>query len=309
MPHSSTLYVGLDVHQESIAVASAREERDAEVIFLGTIGTRQGDIATLVRTLTSTATHWVVVYEAGPCGYWLYRYLTQKQLRCWVVAPSLVPKQAGDRVNTARREATRRARLRRSGELPPVYVPAVEDEALRDLSRAREETSRARKAAKSRLQAFRLRQEIRSAGRATWGPAPRRWLAAVVCPTPAQQLGFQEYGRAVSAPQDRRQRLAAALRAQVPAWRLHPVVQALQARRGVQFTVAVTRMADLGDLTRFDNPRPLMRDRGLTPTADSRGARRRPGPMTTAGHTFARRALMEGAWASRYPAKLRRPLP
>jgi len=309
MRHARTRYVGLDVHQESIAVAYAREERDAEVICLGTIGTRQCDIDTRVRTLTSKATHVVLVYDAGPCGYWLYRYLTKKQLRCWVVAPALVPKQAGDRVNTARRDATQRAQLRRSGDLTPVYVPAVEDEAIRDLSRAREEASRERQAAKSRLKAFLWRQEIRYEGRATWGPAHRRGLAEVVCPTPAQPMVFQAYVRAVSEPQERLQRLEAERREQVPAGRLHPVVQALQAMRGVQCTVAVTLIAALGDLTRVDHPRPLMRSLGLTPTEYSSGARRRHGPMTKAGHTFARRALIAGAWADRSPAQGSRQLP
>jgi transposase len=308
MRHSSTLYVGLDVHKESIAVAYAPEERGAEVVFLGTIGTRQCDIDKLIRTLTSKATQLVFVYEAGPCGYWLYRYLTRKHLTCWVVAPSCVPKKAGDRVKTDRRDATQLARLRRSGDLTPVYVPAVEDEAIRDLTRAREDAIRDLKAAKSRLKAFRLRQDIRYEGRATWGPAHLRWLAEVVCPTPAQQIVFQEYVRAVSEHQERLQRLEAELRDQVEVWHLAPVVQALQAMRGVQFTVAVTLMAELGDLSRFENPRQLMSSLGLTPSEYSSGERRRQGGITKAGNTFARRALIEGAWAYRYPAKVSRHL-
>jgi transposase len=308
MRHSSTLYVGLDVHKESIAVAYAPEERGAEVVFLGTIGTRQCDIDKLIRTLTSKATQLVFVYEAGPCGYWLYRYLTRKHLTCWVVAPSCVPKKAGDRVKTDRRDATQLARLRRSGDLTPVYVPAVEDEAIRDLTRAREDAIRDLKAAKSRLKAFRLRQDIRYEGRATWGPAHLRWLAEVVCPTPAQQIVFQEYVRAASEHQERLQRLEAELRDQVEVWHLAPVVQALQAMRGVQFTVAVTLMAELGDLSRFENPRHLMSSLGLTPSEYSSGERRRQGGITKAGNTFARRALIEGAWAYRYPAKVSRHL-
>lgn len=308
MRHSSTLYVGLDVHKESIAVAYAPEERGAEVVFLGTIGTRQCDIDKLIRTLTSKATQLVFVYEAGPCGYWLYRYLTRKHLTCWVVAPSCVPKKAGDRVKTDRRDATQLARLMRSGDLTPVYVPAVEDEAIRDLTRAREDAIRDLKAAKSRLKAFRLRQDIRYEGRATWGPAHLRWLAEVVCPTPAQQIVFQEYVRAVSEHQERLQRLEAELRDQVEVWHLAPVVQALQAMRGVQFTVAVTLMAELGDLSRFENPRQLMSSLGLTPSEYSSGERRRQGGTTKAGNTFARRALIEGAWAYRYPAKVSRHL-
>jgi transposase len=153
------------------------------------------DIDTLLRTPSSKATQLVFIYEAGPCGYWLFRYFTKKNLRCWVVAPSRVPKKAGDRLKTDRREAIQLARLRRTGDLTPVYVPTVEDEATRDLTRAREEAIRDLKAAQRRLNAFLLPQDIRYEGRATWGPAPRHWLAEVVCATPAQQLGFQEVER------------------------------------------------------------------------------------------------------------------
>jgi transposase len=309
MRHSSPLYVGLDVHQESIAVAYAPEERDAEGVFLGTIGTRQCDIDKLVRQLTSKAKQLVLVYEAGPCGYWLYRYLTKRHLRCWVVAPSLVPKKAGDRVKTDRRDAIQLARLMRSGDVTPVDVPTVEDEAIRDLARAREDASRDRKAAKTRLKAFLRRQDLRYEGRATWGPAHLRWLAEVVCPTPAQQIVFQEYARAVAEHDERLQRLETELREQVQDWRLAPVVQALQARRGVQFIVAVTLIAELGDLTRFENPRQLMSSLGLTPSEYSSSERRHQGTITKAGHTFARRALIEGAWAYRDPAKVSRHLP
>jgi transposase len=272
------------------------------VVFLGTFGTRQRDIDKLVRPRSSKATQLVFIDEAGPCGYWLYHDLTKKKLSCWGVAPSWVPQKAGDRVKTDRRDASQVARLMRSGDLTPVYVPAGGDEALR----AREDVIRDLKAAKSRLKAFLLRQDSRDEGRATWGPAPLRWLAEVVCPTPAQQIVFQADVRAVSEHQARLQRLEADLREQGQAWRLHPGVQAIQARRGVQFTVAVTRSAALGDLRRFDTPRQLMSDRGLTPSEDSRGERRRQGTITKAGNTFARRALIEGAWSYRYPAKVSR---
>jgi transposase len=172
--HSSTLFVGLDVHKDSIAVAYASEVSDTEVVFLGRIGTRQCDIDMLIRKLISKAKQLVFVYEAGPCGYWLYRYLTKKKLLCWVVAPSLVPKKAGDQVKTDRRDAIQLARLMRSGDLTPVYVPQVEDAAIRDLTRAREDAVRDLKAAKSRVKAFLRRQDIRYEGRANWGPAHLR---------------------------------------------------------------------------------------------------------------------------------------
>ncbi len=308
MQQSSTLYVGLDVHKESIAVAYVAQEHGAEVVSLGTIGTRQCDIDKLLRHLQSKGQQLVFVYEAGPCGYWLYRYLMKKGYVCWVVAPSLIPKKPGDRVKTDRRDARQLARLMRSGDLTPVYVPAVDDEAIRDLSRAREDTLRDLKAAKLRLKVFLLRHDIRYTGRAHWSPAHLRWLSEVVCPTPAQHIVFQAYVQTVTEQTARLQRLEHALRDQVTTWRFQPVVEALQALRGVQFTVAVTTVAELGDLTRFNNPRQLMNYLGLTPSEYSSGPRRQQGSITKTGNTHARRALVEGAWAYRYPAKVSRHL-
>jgi transposase len=308
MHQSNTLYVGMDVHKDSIAVAYVAKEPGAEVVYLGTIGTRHGDLDQLIRNMQSKAKQLIFVYEAGPCGYWLHRYLRQKGYECWVVAPSLIPKKAGDRVKTDRRDAVQLARLMRSGDLTPVYVPKEEDEAIRDLTRAREDALRDLKAAKFRLKAFLLRQDIRYTGQANWGPAHLRWLAEVVCHTPAQQIVFQEYVRAVNEHTERLQRLEQELHEQVKAWRLYPVIEALQALRGVQFTVAVTTVAELGDLTRFDTPRQLMKFLGLIPSEYSSGERRRQGSITKAGNTHARRALVEGAWAYRYPAKVSRHL-
>jgi transposase len=308
MHQSSTLSIGLDVHKESIAVAYVAQEHHAEVVSLGTIGTRQCDIDQLLRKMQSKSKHLIFVYEAGPCGYWLYRYLTKKSHVCWVVAPSLIPKKPGDRVKTNRRDAIKLARLMRSGDLTPVYVPTVDDEAIRDLCRAREDAIRDLKTAKFRLKAFLLRHDIRYTGRATWGPAHLRWLSEVVCPTPAQQIVFQEYIRAVTEHTECLGRLEQELTDQVQTWRLAPVVEALQALRGVPFTVAVTTVAELGDLTRFDNPRQLMNYLGLTPSEYSTGERRQQGGITKTGNSHARRALVEGAWASRYPAKVSRHL-
>jgi transposase len=308
MNQSSTLYVGMDVHKDSMAVAYVAQDHGAEVTYLGSIGTRQCDIDQLTRKMQSKAKHLIFVYEAGPCGYWLYRYLTQKDYDCWVVAPSLIPKKSGDRVKTDRRDAVQLARLARSGDLTAVYIPKVEDEAIRDLARAREDAISDLKDAKFRLKAFLLRHDIRYGGRANGGPAHLRWLSEVICPTPAQQIVFQEYVRAVHEHTERLQRLEQELQEQVKAWRLHPVVEALQALRGVQFTVAVTMVAEIGDLTRFENPRELMKFLGLIPSEYTSAERRRQGSITKAGNTHARRALVEGAWAYRYPAKVSRHL-
>jgi transposase len=305
---SSTLYVGLDVHKESIAVAYVAKDHHAEVVSLGTIGTRHCDIDKLIRNRPSKAKQLAFVYEAGPYRDWLYRYLRKKGDDCWVVAPSLIPKKAGDRVKTDRRDALQLDRLMRSGDLTPVHVPKEEDEAIRDLYRAREDAIRDLKAAKFRLKAFLLGQDIRYTGQANWSPVRLRWLSEVVCYTPAQQIVFQEYVRAVNEHTEHLQRLEQELRAQAGTWRLYPVVEALQALRGVQFTVAVATMAELCDLTRFNHPRQLMDYLGLTPSEHSSGERRRQGAITKAGNAHARRALIEGAWAYRYPVKVSRHL-
>jgi transposase len=259
---SKTLYVGLDVHKDSIAVAYAPEDRGAEVVGFA----------------------------------------------CHVVAPSLIPRKPGDLVKTDRRDAITLARLMRSGDLSAIYVPGVEDEALRDLSRGRDDAMQDLNRSKRRLKSFLLRQDIRYEGRANWNAAHLRWLSEVVCPTPAQQIVFQEYLRAVREQQERRQRVEGELHEAVKGWRLYPVVEAIQALRGVELTGAVILMTELGDITRFDNPRQLMSYLGLTPSEYSSGERRRQGGIAKAGNRHARRALVEGAWAYRYPAKVSRHL-
>jgi len=304
MPEPTTLFVGLDVHKASIAVAHASPDRAADVVYVGEIGTRESDIDKLLRRLHSHAARLVVAYEAGPCGYGLYRTLTEKGVSCLVGAPSLIPKRPGERVKTDRRDAAQLARLLRSGDLTAVYVPTIEDEAVRDLSRAREAAIGVLKDAKLRLKSFLLRHGLHYSGRATWNAAHLRYLAKVVCPTPAQQIVFQESLRAVSEQTERVQRLEDELVEVAATWRLRPVVDAFQAMRGVQSHTAVTLTAELGDLTRFDNPRQLAAFVGLIPSEYSSGASRRLGPITKAGNSHARRALVEAAWAYRYPAKV-----
>ena len=310
MSQSRTLYIGLDVHKDSIAVAYVAEEHGAEVTELGTIGTRQCDIDQLVRKLHATAKHLVFVDEAGPCGYWLSRYLTKKGHHCWVVAPSLMPNQAGDRVNTDRRDAIQLARLMRSGDLTPVSGPAVEDEAIRDLSRARGR----RLSPLSRPPSFVSKPCCSTMRSAIWVARPgarpiSRWLAAVVCATPAQHLVFQAYVRAVHEHTTRLQRLVQELAgtghilASAPGGR-GPCGPAWRAvHRGCDPRGRARRPARASE-----NPRQLMKYLGLIPSAYSSGERRRQGSITKAGNTHARRALVEGAWAYRYPAEEERPV-
>jgi transposase len=220
------------------------------------------------------------------------------------VAPSIIPKRPGDKVKTDRRDAVELARLLRSGDLTPVYVPSVEDEAIRDLCRARDAAREGCRDAKLRLKSFLLRLGLHYTGRASWNDAHKRYLAKVVCPTPAQQIVFQESIRAVDEQLARLERIERELLEFAPSWRLWPVVEALQALRGVEWVVALTVVAELGDITRFDNPRQLAAFVGLTPSEHSSGEKRRQGSITKCGNVRARRVLIEGAWAYRYPAKV-----
>ncbi len=304
MQQPTTVYVGMDVHKDSISVSYAASDLTGPPEFVGPIGTRKRDIDKMIRRLQSKASHLVFAYEAGPCGYVLYRHLTSKGFDCRVVAPSLIPKRAGDRVKNDRRDSMELARLLRSGDLAPVYVPSIEDEAIRDLCRARDATRITLKAAKLRLKSFLLRLGMHYTGRANWSDAHRRYLATVACPTPSQQIVFQEAVLAVDEQNERMHRIEHELRDLATSWRLYPVVESLQALRGVQWVVAMTVVAELGDLTRFDNPRQLAAFVGLTPSEHSSGPKRRLGGITKAGNSRARRVLVEGAWSYRFPAKV-----
>jgi transposase len=305
--NDSITYVGLDVHKESVAIALA-PATSPEVRSYGTVRGDLEAIDKVLRKLKSLGQTLRVVYEAGPCGYALYRHLTKVGIDCVVVSPSRIPKCSADRLKTDRRDAIALARLHRAGELTPVYVPDPADEAVRDLTRAREDAVWAHRRARQQLGALLLRQNIRYTGRAPWTAAHLRWLAEVVLPHPAQQIVFQEYLHAVEECHQRVDRITEQIREAVSAWRMAPVVKALQALRGVSLIVAATTLAELGDLTRFDKPQQLMAFLGLVPSQYSSGPRIRLGAITKTGNSHARRMIVETAWAYHFPAKVARAL-
>jgi transposase len=234
------------------------------VIDIGTIGTQQYAIDRLIRKLAGRGPL-QFVYEAGPCGFWLSRYLTSKGRSCTVVAPSLIPKSPGDRVKTDRRDARNLALGLRAGVLSAVHVPTPEQEAFRDVVRAWQQAKRDITAARQRLKSFLLRNDIRYTGRASWSAAHRRWLSELVLPSAPQQIVLQELIDAIAERERRRERLEVQLDRLAPDWDGYPLAQALQAFRGIQKTVAYTVVAETADLARFAHPARFMAWLGLVP--------------------------------------------
>jgi transposase len=296
MGHHS-MFIGLDVHKDTIDVSIADGHREGEVRHYGVIASDLEPLDKVVRALRAPDRRLHFVYEAGPCGFGIQRHLTHHGEDCIVVSPSMVPKRSGDRIKTDRRDSVTLARLHRAGELRAIYVPDAGDEAMRDLVRAREDAVVVGTQAKYRLKAFLLRQGRRYPGREGWTRAYRRWLADLSFPTAAQHTALQEYRDAIDETERRLERLTEQLRQLAPPWRWAPVVAALQALRGVSFVTAVALVAELGDLTRFRNPRELMAYLGLVPSEYSSGPSVRRGAITKAGNPHVRRLLAEAAWA------------
>ena len=301
-------FIGLDVHKATIAVAIATGGLRDAAEFLGTIENTPSALAKLLARFGRKHKRLSFCYEAGPCGYGVYRQLTEAGHACSVVAPALIPRRAGDRVKTDRRDAVSLAQLHRAGELTAIWVPDTAHEAMRDLVRARLTAVQGVRRARQQLSGFLLRHSRVYDRKTVWTRTHRHWLAGLRFEHPAQQIVLQDYIGAVTDAERRRDLLGEQIRLLLPDWSMAPVVVALQALRGVALVVAATLVAEIGDLTRFDNPRQLMAHLGLVPSEHSSGASVRRGGITKTGNAAARRAMTEAAWTYRLPARISRGL-
>jgi len=249
-----------------------------------------------------------IIYEAGPCGYALYRYLNGNGFRCIVTSPAMIPKRRSVRIKNDRRDALALARLYRAGELSGIYVPEPEDETVRDLVRARDDARVAERKAKQRLNSFLLRNNLIFSGKTKWTKTYFDWLGLVVIKYPAQKIALQEYIEAVHECSGRRERLSEQIRLAVEEWRMAPMVKAIQALRGVSLITAAITIAELGDLSRFSKPKELMAYLGLVPSEHSSGESIKRGGITKTGNSYARRVLVESAWTYKHHARVTRPL-
>lgn len=298
-------YIGFDVHKDNIVVSVAEAGRvDPEP--RGEIPNRPKSVRKLVERLSREYSGAVLLfcYEAGPCGYDLYRQIIGLGHDCQVVAPSLIPKKPGERIKTDRRDAHKLARSLRSGDLTVVWVPDREQESMRDLTRARGDFKILERKTRQQLNAFVLRHGFNwPSNRKRWTKIHYNWLESLKSPHDWQQVVLQEYIDAVRASSQRVTDMTAQMERALPGWSLAPVVEALVALRGIDKLAAMVLMAELGDISRFESPRQLMAFLGLVPSEHTSGGRRRQGGITKTGNSHARRMLVECAWSYRFPAR------
>ena len=304
MVHHSEAFVALDTSKLRNAVAIADAGRNGEIRYLGEIDNTEIATRKLVVQLAGKYARLTFCYEAGPTGYGLHRLIKSLGHDCMVVAPSLIPTKPGDRVKTNRRDAVNLAKLLRAGELIAVWVPDERHEALRDLVRARDAAAKDYRVKRQNVSSFLLRYGLHFQGKKTWGRTHMNWLTSIKLEHHEQRIAFEEMLLAVRQVRERIERLQQAMRDAVPDWSLASVVEALQALRGMDVVGAIVFLAELGDLSRFENPRQLMAYLGLTPSESSTGESVKRGGITKAGNTRARRLLIEAAWSYRFPPRV-----
>ncbi|WP_026688301.1 IS110 family transposase [Alteribacter aurantiacus] len=292
-------FVGLDVSKDKIAVAIADEGRELPRYY-GMIPHTPEAIKKLIKSIGDPHTL-RMCYEAGPTGYSLQRLLQSLDIQCEVIAPSLIPQKPGERIKTDRRDSIRLAQLYRAGELTPVYIPNSDDEALRDLVRAREDAKEDELRAKHRLSKFLLRNDIKPPkGVNKWTKKYRDWLDKLTFERSSLRVVFQEYYHQIKELEQRILRYEEEVKVQANEGVHAPMIQSLQALRGIALITATSLVAEVGSFRRFPTAGHFMSYVGLIPSEYSSGDRRQQGEITKTGNRHVRRLLVESAWSYRY---------
>jgi len=294
-----SINIGLDVHKDNIAVAVARASGDSQ--SLGMIPNTPESIRRLMRKY-GPFDQLGVCYEAGPCGYVIHRQLTRMGIDCLVAAPSLIPRKPGDRIKTDRRDAQKLARLLRSGDLTPVWVPSMAHEALRDLSRSCHQSRQDLTRVRHRISKMLLRHGVsRPEKMNTWTLRHRDWLNTVHFPQHSQEIVYRELLFQMDQSKDRVERLAKELEQEAAESPFASLIAAWQCLRGVALISSAGFAAEFGDMRRFDNPRQMMSYVGMVASEHSSGAVVRRGSITKVGNTYVRHLLVQDAWHYRHP--------
>lgn len=299
-----TTFVGLDAHKVAINVAVLLPGASKPVEFQ--VENEKAAVRRMVRKVQRLAQGEVrFCYEAGPCGYALQRWIREQEVLCTVIAPSLVPRKPGERIKTDRRDARKLAELFRAGLLTEVHPPSPEDEAVRDLCRAREDAHGDLVTSRHRLSKMLLRRGWQWYGsQKAWSKGHRLWLRSLKLDNPADQVVLEDYLLGIEQLEARLAALEAQIElvSQLPAYA--EAVSALRCFRGIDTITGMCLVAELHNFLRFDSPRGLMAFLGLVPSEHSSGEKDRRGGITKAGNRHARRLLVEAAWHYRHAPRV-----
>ena len=302
------VHVGMDVHKETIALALAWQDPQRHTLQELNLGVITNDAKSIRRRVQALRSKYHgtlhFVYEAGACGYTIFRQLNELDVDCSIIAPSLIPRRSGDRVKTDRRDAQQLARLHMAGLLTPIWIPDATEEAVRDLSRCRFNLKARTTQQKVRIQHFLLRHDRRYDGKKrNWTAAHRAWMKDLKLTPNASYITLHTELEMLEALEQQLTACERDIQQEIAQYRLRPVVDDFRSVRRIDYISALALLTEIGDMRRFPSAAAFMSFLGLTPSEHSSGERRQTGGITRTGTPLLRRLLIEAAWTYRYPPR------
>ena len=295
MDNTTKAFIGLDVHKETISLAVAEADGKKDLYFFGTIPNDKVIIKKKLEELKKRYSSIEMVYEAGPCGYGLQRFLSKEHYICHITPPSTIPDIKSNHIKNDHRDSKNLARLLRMGELVHIWIPDETHEAIRELVRVRHAARKDVKKAKQRVQSFLLKYERDYSGKA-WTNQHRVWLRNQSFDHIALQISFQTYLNSLEQIEERIKQIEEQMKVLCENWKLKEAVKALQALKGVGFIIAISIVAEIGDPARFPHPKNLIAFLGLIPGEHSSGSKTISKGITKTGSIELRSLLYEAAW-------------